>query len=266
MLDSYKRDIHYLRISVTDRCNQRCEYCMPAEGVPLMQHGDILSFEEIAAVVNEAVKLGVNKVRLTGGEPLMRRNILTLVSMLAGIDGIDDYAMTTNATLLAEYAKPLKEAGLHRLNISLDAIDPDRYRQITRGGNVADALAGIAAAKEVGFPNIKINCVIEESADEPDAVDVARFAGTYGCSVRFIRKMDLSSGQFWKVLGGEGGDCQICNRLRLSSNGWIYPCLFNDQRFSVRELGARNALLQAVESKPESGCSSSQNQFYALGG
>ena len=266
MLDSYNRNINYLRISVTDRCNQRCEYCMPAEGVPPMKHEDILSFEEIIVVVRAAVALGVNKVRLTGGEPLVRRHLVDLVTMLSAVDGIDDLAMTTNAVLLSEFAAPLKAAGLHRINISLDALDPERYRQITRCGDVAEALAGIQAAQDAGFEQIKLNCVIEQSADEPDAQAVAAFARQHGYTVRFIRKMDLSSGQFWKVIGGEGGDCPACNRLRLSSDGWIYPCLFNDQRFSVRELGAHAALLQAVEHKPQSGHVSTQNQFYTLGG
>lgn len=266
MLDSFNRDIRYLRISITDRCNQRCVYCMPPEGTPLTRHEDILSFEEIADVVRRSVELGFNKVRLTGGEPLMRQDVITLVSMLASIDGIEDYGMTTNGTLLCEYARSLKNAGLHRLNISLDAIDPDSYRQITRGGDVAAVLEGIATAEEVGFTNIKINCVIGRDVDEPNAADVARFACKHGYSVRFIRKMDMFSGQFWKVPGGDGGDCPICNRLRLSSDGWIYPCLFSSERFSIRKLGVRDALTRSIQLKPESGRPGSLKTFCALGG
>jgi len=128
MLDRYNRRIHYLRISVTDLCNMRCVYCMPPEGVKLLSHEDILSFEEIEKVVRIAVSLGIDKVRLTGGEPLVRRDILKLVQMLAAIDGISDFAMTTNGTLLAAVAADLRKAGIMRLNISLDTLDPDRYR------------------------------------------------------------------------------------------------------------------------------------------
>ena len=131
--DSFQRPINYLRISVTDRCDLRCVYCMPAEGVDLMAHSDILSYEEIYAVARAAAELGVNKVRLTGGEPLVRAGLTQLVKLLAGIDAIDDISMTTNATLLAQYAVELKEAGLHRVNISLDTLKPDRFQRIKSG-------------------------------------------------------------------------------------------------------------------------------------
>ncbi len=141
MYDRFKRKINYLRISVTDMCNLRCGYCMPAEGVKLVQHDDILSFEEITALTRQAVALGMDKVRLTGGEPLIRRDILALVEMLGQIKGIQDFAMTTNGILLPDYAPGLKAAGIQRLNISLDTLDPIRYRAITRSGrNSSSAL------------------------------------------------------------------------------------------------------------------------------
>lgn len=136
MFDSYNRHINYLRVSVTDRCNLRCEYCMPAEGISLMQHSDILRFEEIVEVVKIAVGLGVDKVRITGGEPLVRKGIVELVSMISKVDGIKDLGMTTNGILLEEFALPLKNAGLHRINISLDTVEEERYFKITRGGDL----------------------------------------------------------------------------------------------------------------------------------
>jgi cyclic pyranopterin phosphate synthase len=265
MYDRLKRKINYLRISVTDLCNLRCCYCMPAEGVKLMRHDDILSFEEISAVTRQAVALGVDKVRLTGGEPLVRRDILTLVHMLGQIEGIQDYAMTTNGILLPEYASDLKAAGIQRLNISLDTLDPARYRAITRNGQVEHVIAGIDAALQVGFQKIKLNCVIEQSPDETDAQAVAAFGTERGLEVRFIRQMDMAQGRFWRVIGGDGGHCVSCNRLRLSSDGKIFPCLFSDQSYDVRKLGVEDALRLAVAEKPESGHKSS-NRFYRIGG
>jgi cyclic pyranopterin phosphate synthase len=265
MYDRFDRKINYLRISVTDMCNLRCGYCMPAEGVKLLQHDDILSFEEIAALTRQAVALGVDKVRLTGGEPLVRRDILTLVEMLGQIKGIQDYAMTTNGILLPDCASDLKTAGIQRLNISLDTLNPMRYQAITRSGRVENVLAGIEAALQVGFQEIKLNCVVDESPDEPDARAVAAFGKERGLEVRFIRQMDMAQGQFWRVVGGDGGHCVTCNRLRLSSDGKIYPCLFSDQAYDIRELGVEKALYLAVAGKPESG-HKSNNRFYRIGG
>lgn len=265
MYDRFNRKINYLRISVTDLCNLRCCYCMPAEGVRLLRHQDILSFEEISAVTRQAVELGVTKVRLTGGEPLVRRDIMTLVAMLGQIEGIQDYAMTTNGILLPEYAADLRAAGIQRLNISLDTLDPARYRAITRNGEVDHVVAGIEAALQVGFQKIKLNCVIDQSTDEPDAQAVAAFGRERGLEVRFIRQMDMAQGRFWRVIGGDGGHCATCNRLRLSSDGKIFPCLFSDQAYDVRELGIEEALRRAVEEKPESG-HKSNNRFYRIGG
>ena len=146
MQDAYKRHINYLRISVTDRCNLRCLYCMPEEGIPLIKHQDILSFEEIEGFTRTAVHYGINKVRITGGEPLVRKDITSLVEKLSAIEGIDDLSMTTNGILLEKFAFPLKQAGLNRINISLDTMDPERYRGITRHGDLGQVLAGIEAA------------------------------------------------------------------------------------------------------------------------
>ena len=265
MFDRFDRVIDYLRISVTDKCNLRCVYCMPVKGVPLIRHEDMLSFEEIVEVAETAVSMGVVKVRITGGEPLVRRGIVTLASMLGHVSGIQDLAMTTNGTRLAEFAEALVVAGVRRVNISLDAIAPERYAAITRGGNVRRVMEGIEAAKRAGFSPIKLNCVIHESPEEPDAYDVAAFAQEHGFEARFIRRMHLDTGDFSVVIGGTGGDCARCNRLRLSCDGFVRPCLFNDLKFSVRELGAREALRQAVEAKPECG-RTSRGHFCAIGG
>ncbi len=266
MIDRYKRKINYLRISVTDRCSLRCTYCMPAEGVKLIEHNEVLSFEEIYQVTKQAVELGITKVRLTGGEPLVRRGILGLVSMISSIEEVEDFAMTSNGIHLSEFAQPLIDAGLHRLNISLDTVNPLRFSEITRGGDLAKVLAGLNAAKEVGFSTIKLNCVIQKSSSKKDAQEVARFGKREGFEVRFIKQMNIDKGTFWTVEGGTGGICSQCNRLRLSSNGNIYPCLFNDIYFNIRELGITEALKKAVDKKPESGTRSNNNEFYTLGG
>ena len=265
MFDRFDRRIHYLRVSVTDRCNLRCVYCMPETGVPPLRHDDVLSFEEIDQVVRAAVRMGVDKVRLTGGEPLVRKGVLSLAAMLAQIRGIKDYAVSTNGVLLADFASGLKEAGLHRANVSLDTLDPDRYRRITRGGDVERVLAGIDAAVATGLTPVKLNCVVERSASEPDARQVADFASEKGLQVRYIRRMDLAAGRYWPVEGGDGGDCARCNRLRLSSDGWVRPCLFSDLAFSVRQHGPEQALRKAVEAKPEAGVSSA-SLFHQVGG
>ncbi|MDD5694804.1 MAG: radical SAM protein, partial [Bacteroidales bacterium] len=146
MYDRFNRPIQYLRISVTDRCNLRCVYCMPEEGVVPLKHSDILSYEEILEVVGVAIESGIQKIRITGGEPLVRKGVVSLVSRVSSLKGIRDLSMTTNGILLEEFARPLKDAGLHRINISLDTLDPDRYRQLTRGGDITRVLKGIMAA------------------------------------------------------------------------------------------------------------------------
>jgi len=266
MIDRFGRQVNYLRISVTDRCNLRCRYCMPGTGVQLLRHDELLSYEEILAVAQEAVRLGIRKVRLTGGEPLVRRNVVALVGMLAEVPGLEDLSMTTNGTLLAQHASALRAAGLHRLNISLDTTDPGRYRHITRGGEVSQVLEGLNAALAAGFRQIKLNCVVTESGNAADAQMVSALGRRLGLEVRFIRRMDLAGGVFAPVEGGSGGDCRICNRLRLSSNGLIRPCLFSDIGFSVRDLGARQALLQALAHKPESGDVCSNATISQVGG
>lgn len=239
---------------------------MPAEGVSSLRHEEILSFEEIHSVVRIAVGLGIDKIRITGGEPLVRKGITDLISMIASTEGIKDLAMTTNGILLPELANKLKDAGLQRINISLDTLDSSKYKELTRGGDLKLVLDGIKAARQAGLDPIKINCVVFKSSNEEDALEVKKFAYNEGLQVRFIRRMDLETGEFSVVEGGEGGNCSICNRLRLTANGMIKPCLFSDLEYPVRLLGAEAALLNAMNAKPLKGCVSTKNKFYNIGG
>ncbi|MDZ7737801.1 MAG: radical SAM protein [Bacteroidales bacterium] len=266
MYDRYKRKINYLRVSVTDRCNLRCRYCMPAEGIQLMSHKDILSYDEITAFVSHAVAEGIDKVRLTGGEPLVRKDLPVLVGMIAGIKGVKDLSLTTNGTLLGEYARPLAAAGLQRVNISLDTMDPHKYRWITRGGSLDQVMEGVDAALSAGLTPVKINCVVSESKDEPDARMVRDYARKKGLEIRYIRQMDLGRGDFTIVEGGDGGNCAACNRLRLTASGKVRPCLFSEQEYDIRELGAEKALAMAVQNKPSCGTVNHKGEFYNIGG
>ena len=218
--DSFQRPINYLRISVTDRCNLRCAYCMPAEGVSLMSHSDILSYEEIYTIVKTAAELGINKVRLTGGEPLVRDGLPELLRMLRGIDIIDDISLTTNGTMLAQYAAELKRAGLQRVNISLDTLKADRFESITRCGNLEDTLSGIEAAKSAGLNPVKINVVVMSGINDDELPDFAAKTINEGWHVRFIELMPLS------------GDEPVVSKLvsvsdmkrRLDPLGKMEPC------------------------------------------
>ena len=190
--DSFQRPINYLRISVTDRCNLRCVYCMPAAGITQMAHYDILSYEEIITLVKAAAELGINKVRLTGGEPLVRAGLSDLVRMLADIETIDDISLTTNGTLLAKYAADLKDAGLMRVNVSLDSLQPERFRQITRCGDLEDTLQGIEAAGAAGLNPVKINMVVMAGVNDDELPDFARKTIDDGWHVRFIEQMPVN--------------------------------------------------------------------------
>jgi cyclic pyranopterin phosphate synthase len=266
VLDRFSRKLDYLRISVTDRCNLRCRYCMPEEGIKLLRHEDILSFDEIVDFTRIAVDHGVSKVRITGGEPLVRKGIVTLVSMLAGISGIKDLSMTTNGVLLADFANDLKSAGLQRVNISLDTVDKDKFEFISRSDSMDAVLNGINATIKAGLVPVKINCVILSSGDEVEAKAVTEYCLRNGLEIRYIRQMDLVNGHFSVVEGGTGGDCSVCNRLRLTSNGLLKPCLFNDLSFDIRKLGYETALKMAVDYKPKCGTRNFTGEFYNIGG
>ncbi len=277
--DSFNRPINYLRISVTDRCNLRCIYCMPLEGIDLLDHGDILRYEEILQVARAAVELGISRIRLTGGEPLVRARLAELVRMLADIGAVDDLSLTTNGILLKQYASDLKSAGLHRVNVSLDSLKPERFSSITRTGSLEDVLSGIEAANAAGLQPVKINTVVMRGINDEEIVDFARKTVDEGWHVRFIEFMpvgdsyDNNQGRFMSLdeitkqieelgplqpgklngngpakyyrLAGASGTigfispiskhfCFQCNRLRLTADGKLRPCLLSDDEIDLR--------------------------------
>ena len=198
LVDSFGRVHNNLRISVTDRCNIRCFYCMPAENVQFMPRADLMSFEEMERFVRICVGLGVNKVRLTGGEPLVRKDLSKLVAKIAAIDGIHDIGITTNGILLAEQAQELWDAGLRRINVSLDALDPVKFKEITRREGYENVLAGIQAAQRVGFDPVKINAVSVRGMTETEIVPFGKFARETGAEIRFIEFMPLDADNAWE--------------------------------------------------------------------
>ncbi|HUB31912.1 MAG TPA: GTP 3',8-cyclase MoaA [Bryobacteraceae bacterium] len=196
LTDSFGRIHDNLRISVTDRCNIRCFYCMPEHGVEFVPRGEILEYEEIERFVRVAATLGVNKLRVTGGEPLVRRDLPVLIRRLAAVPGIRDLALTTNGVLLSELAAPLRDAGLHRINVHLDTLDRERFHRITRRDDLAKVLAGLETAERLGY-NIKLNAVAVKNLVEPDIVPLARFAREHGFEVRYIEFMPLDAQNLW---------------------------------------------------------------------
>jgi cyclic pyranopterin phosphate synthase len=198
LIDRFGRRHTKLRVSVTDRCNLRCRYCMPAEGIPVAPRDELLTFEEIERVVRIAVSLGVTQVRLTGGEPLVRKGLETLVAMLARLPGVEDLSLSTNAVLLDEHAESLRAAGLQRVNISLDALDPTVFKELTRRDDYHRVVAGIAAARRVGFDPIKVNVVSLRGVTESEVVPFGHFARDTGLEVRFIEYMPLDASSAWE--------------------------------------------------------------------
>jgi cyclic pyranopterin phosphate synthase len=191
MKDSFGREINYLRISVTDLCNLRCRYCMPQEGIPKLPHENVLSVEEIETLAKAFVNLGINKIRLTGGEPLVKRGILDIVERIGKLEGVKDFAITTNGVLLKNLAQELKNRGLKRVNISLDTLKEEKYKYITRIGNIKDVLEGIEAAKKVGLTPIKINTVLVRGFNDDEIEDLARLTEREEIDVRFIELMPI---------------------------------------------------------------------------
>jgi cyclic pyranopterin phosphate synthase len=198
LIDTYGRIHDSLRISVTDRCNIRCFYCMPETDVKFQAREQLLSFEEMERFVLIAARLGVRKLRLTGGEPLLRKNISTLIRKLAAIEGIEDLALTTNGVLLAQQAEELYEAGLRRINVHLDTLDRERFRQITRRDDFPKVMDGIEACRRLGFGPIKINVVAVKNLIEPDIVPMARFGREHGMEIRYIEFMPLDAQGLWE--------------------------------------------------------------------
>jgi cyclic pyranopterin phosphate synthase len=283
MLDRVNRKIDYLRISITDRCNLRCVYCMPTAGIPRLPHEAVLRYEEILRIVKVAAAKGIKKVRLTGGEPLVRKGVTSLVREVAAIPGIDDLSLTTNGILLGRMARELADAGLKRVNVSLDSLDPGRLRELTRGGELKDVLEGIHQAEEAGFDPIKINVVAIKGFNGEEVREFARLTLLKPYQVRFIEFMPIGHRAMWedsKVMtegeimeristlgeltpvewrgqGGQGGParlyrlpgakgilgfisplsnhfCGSCNRLRLTADGKIRPCLFSETEIDLK--------------------------------
>ncbi|HAE91030.1 GTP 3',8-cyclase MoaA [Tissierella praeacuta] len=197
MKDSFGREINYLRISLTDRCNLRCIYCMPEKGVSKFSHEEILTLEEVYEITKVFVELGVNKIRFTGGEPLIRKGIIDLIYKVSKLDGVKDLAMTTNGILLKEYAKELKKSGLNRVNISLDTLDEEKYSLITRGGKLKNVLEGIEEAKKVGLTPIKINTVLIGGFNDDEIESFIGLTEKEDINIRFIELMPIGEAAGW---------------------------------------------------------------------
>ncbi len=197
--DQLGRPLRNLRISVTDRCNLRCQYCMPEEEYGWLPKRDVLSFEEITRLARVFTGLGVDRIRLTGGEPLVRRDLPTLVGMLAGLPEVNDLALTTNGVLLKELAGTLKSAGLHRLTISIDTLRPERFLALTRRDNHADVLAGVRAAREAGFTGLKLDTVMMRGVNDDELLPLLGFAREHGAELRFIEYMDVGGATRWSM-------------------------------------------------------------------
>ena len=197
LIDTYGRRINYLRLSVTDRCNMRCCYCMPAQGVAKLQHDDMLSYEELFRVASACVAQGIKKIRVTGGEPLVRRGLVSFLERLSGVDGLKELVLTTNGMLLPELALPLKRAGVARLNISLDSLNHERFARITRSGDLARVLAGIEAAEKAGFGPLKINMVVMRGVNDDEILDFAALSINKPYTVRFIEYMPTLKDEGW---------------------------------------------------------------------
>ena len=314
LIDNFGREISYLRVSITDRCNYRCIYCQSEKEFEFIPHQEILRFEEIVEIVQEAVNLGITKVRITGGEPLVREGIVNFIKQLRKIDRLEDISLTTNAFFLSEYAEKLKEAGLNRVNISLDSLQEEKYKKITRGGSLGKALKGISSALKAGLLPIKINTVLIRGINDDEVEDFVRLALDRPLNIRFIEfmpsgeevinefknkfisvqeikeklirkyllnpiKISTANGpaKYYQIKGGQGTIgfitalsqhfCKTCNRIRLTSEGKLRPCLFSntevDIKQAIRKLARgksegflrkkiiRDKLKEAVRLKPE---------------
>ena len=295
MRDGFGREITYLRMSVTELCNLRCRYCMPAEGVHKRRHEEMLTQEETLLALRVAAELGMRKLRITGGEPLVKRNIVAICEGAATIPGIEEIGLTTNGTLLPRLAKPLKEAGVSRLNISLDTLDEKKYAWMTRTGVLDDALKGIEAALEAGFARVKLNAVLIGGFNDDEIRPLAQLSARWPVDVRFIELMPMPDcapfgpeayipcdrvvealpeleplpggdgvARLYRLPGGQGrvglisplsdNFCGWCNRLRLTADGRVKPCLHSPAEFSIKGLdreGMRRQFLAACAAKPE---------------
>jgi len=293
MKDNLGREITYLRLSVTDLCNLRCIYCMPECGIKKMRHSDILSIEEIESIVRASAACGIEKVRLTGGEPLVRKGIIDICRRIASIEGIREICLTTNGVLLPKYAKELYASGVRKLNISLDTFDPEKYRMLSRIGTLNDALDGLKAAQDAGFESIKINVVLMGGINDDEIGKFVELTRDNDISVRFIELMPIGECADWdkerfvdaaKVLrvvpqlkeSGTNGVaklyripgwrgsvglitpisshfCSRCNRIRITSDGKLKPCLHSAAEINLKGLSGANlveTIRLAIKQKP----------------
>jgi len=287
LIDNFGREISYLRVSITDRCNYRCIYCQSEKEFEFIPHQEILRFEEIVEIVQEAVNLGITKVRVTGGEPLVREGIVDFIRQLRKINKLEDISLTTNGFFLPEYAEKLKNAGLNRVNISLDSLQEEKYKKITRGGSLEKALKGIDSALKAGLLPIKINTVLIRGINDDEVEDFVRLALERPLNIRFIElmpsggelinefedkfisvqeikeklikkyllnpiKISTANGpaKYYQIKGGQGTIgfitalsqhfCKTCNRIRLTSEGKLRPCLFSNKEIDIKR-AIRNA-------------------------
>ena len=294
MIDKLGREITYLRISVTDKCNLRCRYCMPAEGVCKKSHADMLSEDEMILAVEAAAALGIRKIRITGGEPLIKKNIVSICRRTAAVPGIEEVCLTTNGILLPQLGKALKDAGVKRINLSLDTLDPDKYAYITRVGRLEDFRKGLEAAFEAGFEKVKVNAVLIGGFNEDEIASLANLTRDYPLDMRFIELMPvLNSDEFgvsaympgtrvlevlpeieelppdggvarlYRLPGAQGNIglispvsahfCAQCNRLRLTADGKLKPCLHGADEYNIKGLPfaeMKQVMERAIWNKP----------------
>ena len=295
MIDKFGREITYMRLSVTDKCNLRCRYCMPAEGVCLKEHKEMLTEDEMITAVEAAASLGVKKLRITGGEPLVKRNIVSICRRAALVEGIEEVCLTTNGIYLPKLAEPLKAAGVKRINLSLDTLNPEKYAYITRTGTLDDFKAGLHAALDAGFKKVKLNAVLIGGFNDDEIPQLAELTRQYPVDMRFIEMMPMyDSGDFkeasfvpnarvlealseaqpvahdggvaklYRLPGGQGNIglisplnahfCGTCNRIRLTADGKIKPCLHAPDEYSLKGLdfdGMKKVLEEAIWNKPQ---------------
>jgi cyclic pyranopterin phosphate synthase len=238
---------------------------MPEEGVPLRRHEEFLSHERIVEVVRAAVGLGLTKIRLTGGEPLVKRGIVELVGMIRAVPGVRQLAMTTNGTLLAGLAAALRRAGLDSLNVSLDTLEAERYARLTRGGDIRRVLEGLEAAREAGFP-VKINMVVLEDTAPEEIQRMRGFCGERGLALQLINHFDIASAKRQEYLFDRPPKCATCNKIRLLADGQLKPCLHSDQEFPLDPRDIEGSLRRTIEAKPENGCACTNRVMSQIGG